>query len=214
MEEAYIELYQQFLRLRSLCLRQAALLHQLASTQKNQQGVPILNEELSDMVSIPVQCTQEIPVIFQEKPQPRTARADNSAAECGITHLSRNAGAHFDLLTDDMAKLSVDIPCQRKEDGMLEQMVSPLLTLDSSRLQGASSCESRPQGQTDHPGRDRTWHMMRIPATDSPSLSQSGGLLMSDVALQSDVCEFCQAIFPGDTTTRGEFLRHLYTHIT
>lgn len=59
----------------------------------------------------------------------------------------------------------------------------------------------------------------QMPVTDRRSLvndflSQCDGLLMSDVALQSHVCEFCQAVFPGDTTTRGEFLRHLYTHIT
>lgn len=39
MEEAYSELYQQFLRLRSLCLRQAALLHQLATALQKQQGL-------------------------------------------------------------------------------------------------------------------------------------------------------------------------------
>lgn len=44
--------------------------------------------------------------------------------------------------------------------------------------------------------------------------SQADGILMSDVALQSQICDFCQAVFPGDTSTRGDFLRHLYTHIT
>lgn len=39
MEEAYSELYQEFLRLRSLCLRQAALLHQLATALQKQQGL-------------------------------------------------------------------------------------------------------------------------------------------------------------------------------
>lgn len=38
MEEAYNELYQQFLHLKSLCLRQAALLHQLSTAQQKQQG--------------------------------------------------------------------------------------------------------------------------------------------------------------------------------
>lgn len=38
MEQAYSELYQQFLQLRSLCLRQAALLHQLTTTLQKQQG--------------------------------------------------------------------------------------------------------------------------------------------------------------------------------
>lgn len=65
----------------------------------------------------------------------------------------------------------------------------------------------------------KTLSCPQLPATDRPlltdgSLSHSDGLLMSDVALQSHMCDFCQAVFPGDTTTRGEFLRHLYTHIT
>lgn len=37
MEEAYSELYQQFLHLRTLCLRQAALLHQLTKTLQEQK---------------------------------------------------------------------------------------------------------------------------------------------------------------------------------
>lgn len=37
MEEAYSELYQQFLHLRTLCLRQAALLHQLTTTLREQK---------------------------------------------------------------------------------------------------------------------------------------------------------------------------------
>lgn len=38
MEEAYRELYEQFVHLRSLCLRQAALLHQLTTALQKQQG--------------------------------------------------------------------------------------------------------------------------------------------------------------------------------
>uniref|UniRef100_A0A3Q3RSW6 Uncharacterized LOC113130464 n=1 Tax=Mastacembelus armatus TaxID=205130 RepID=A0A3Q3RSW6_9TELE len=208
MEEAYIELYQQFLRLRSLCLRQAALLHQLTTALQKQQGP-----------HNPVRCTQETPVYFHEKPQPLTATLENPGAQCGVSRLSRNVGTYSDLLTEDMAKLSVDVTHQRKEDGMLEQLVAPLVTLDTSRLQGATFHEPRAPGQADHPGRSRAVHTVRMPVTDSPTLvgdflSQSGGLLMSDVVLQSHVCEFCQAVFPGDTTTRGEFLRHLHTHIT
>lgn len=63
---------------------------------------------------------------------------------------------------------------------------------------------------------DTMFNAMGMPVSDSPSPvtpSQSDGLLMSDVAFQSHVCEFCQAVFPGDTTTRGEFLRHLCTHV-
>lgn len=38
MEEAYNQLYQEFLRLRSLCLKQAALLRQLTTGPQSQQG--------------------------------------------------------------------------------------------------------------------------------------------------------------------------------
>ncbi|GAA6215635.1 uncharacterized protein LOC108898926 [Lates japonicus] len=216
MEEAYSELYQQFLRLRSLCLRQAALLHQLTAVLQKQQGAAVPNGELSDMMSIPVQCTQEIPVYFREKPQPLT---QNPAAQCGADCLSSNVGTFSDLLAEDMSRLCVDAPHRKKEDGRLEQNVAPLLTLDSSRWQGASSNELKNPGPADHPSRERTRHIPRMPMSDCPSLlcdflSQSDGVLMSDMALQSHVCDFCQAVFPGDTTTRGEFLRHLHTHIT
>lgn len=39
MEEAYIELYQEFLRLRSLCLKQAALLHELTTALQKEKGL-------------------------------------------------------------------------------------------------------------------------------------------------------------------------------
>ncbi len=203
------------------------------------------------MISIPVQCTQEIPACLHEKSQPLTATAHNSAAQCGIGRLSRNVGTFSDLLAEDMSRLYVDVPCQRKEDGNLEQTVAPLKSLDPSRLQGASSSVSKNPGRAGHLSGDRTMHTVRVgvftfqgfsnlssdftvfflnistscplclcqmPATDGPSqvmdcLSESDGMLMSDVALQSHVCEFCQAVFPGDSTTRGEFLRHLYTHV-
>ncbi|XP_040014899.1 uncharacterized protein zgc:113184 isoform X3 [Xiphias gladius] len=210
---------------------------------------------MCDMMSIPVQCTQEIPAYFHEKPRPLTAAAHNLEAQCDFNRYSRNMGIFSDALVEDMSKLCVDLPLQRKGDGKLEQKVAPLLTLDSSRRRGASSNESKNPGQADHPSRDRTLHTARVgvlsrqkshlwpwvlksvlglfhilhhkppvfycqmPVSDTPSLvgdffSQSGGLLVSDVALQSHVCDFCQAVFPGDTTTRGEFLRHLHTHIT
>ncbi|XP_034388956.1 uncharacterized protein zgc:113184 isoform X2 [Cyclopterus lumpus] len=172
MEEAYSELYQQFLQLRALCLRQAALLHQLTTALQKRQGDAVPNGELIDMMSIPVQCTQELAVSLH-----------------GM------------------------------EDGPLEQMVTPLLSWDFMGWQGASSSVSNHPGHTNHHSRDRTKHTVGMPSTDSPSLPRdllnpSDELLMSDVVLQSHVCEFCQAVFPGDAATRGEFLRHLYTHVT
>lgn len=209
MEEAYSELYEQFLRLRSLCLRQAALLHQLTTALQKQQGATVPNGEMNDMMSIPVQCTQEIP----EKPQPLTATALNPAAKCGVDWLSRNVGTFSDVLAEDMSKLCVDGPHQKKKNQELAQNIAPLLSLDSMKWPAASSSVSKNQLQADPLYRDRTMHTVRMPLSDSPLLVDDG-LLMSDVALQSHICEFCQAVFPGDTTTRGDFLRHLHTHLT
>uniref|UniRef100_A0A673BWY0 Uncharacterized protein n=1 Tax=Sphaeramia orbicularis TaxID=375764 RepID=A0A673BWY0_9TELE len=171
MEEAYTQLYQEFLRLRSLCLKQAALLHQLTTALQKQQGASVPNGELSDTMSIPVQCTPEIPTCLLEKPLPLAAAAHNPAAQCGVQCPSKNVGTFSDLLAQDMFKLCVDV--HGKDDRKPDPNPSSLLFQDAS-----------------------------------------DALLMSDIALQSHVCEFCQAVFPGDTTTRGEFLRHLYTHIT
>lgn len=110
-------------------------------------------------MSIPVQCTQEIPVYFREKPQPLT---QNPAAQCGIDCLSSNMGTFSDLLAEDMSRLCMNAPHRRKGDGELELNVAPLLTLDSSRWQGASSNELKNPGPADHPGRERTRHTVRV----------------------------------------------------
>ncbi|XP_018102989.1 TRAF family member-associated NF-kappa-B activator-like [Xenopus laevis] len=35
----------------------------------------------------------------------------------------------------------------------------------------------------------------------------------SDVGLSSQICEFCQAIFPAGAATKGEYLRHITGHV-
>uniref|UniRef100_A0AAQ5XQW1 UBZ1-type domain-containing protein n=1 Tax=Amphiprion ocellaris TaxID=80972 RepID=A0AAQ5XQW1_AMPOC len=179
MEDAYNELYQQFLCLRSLCLRQASLLHQLTAALQKQQGL--------DMMSIPVQCTREVPVYPLEKPQLLTAATQNPAAQ-GIILVDTG------LWAQQWLSIFNNPSCVHMYSSVF--LLCPSLTSSSSPV-----C------------------LRQAPLTNSPSLaadsmSQPGGPLMSDVALQSHVCEFCQAVFPGDTTTRGEFLRHLYTHVT
>ena len=209
------------------------------------------NGEGGDMMSIPVQCTQEIPECLLENPQPLTATAHSAAAQCCVVdRLSRNVGTFSDLLAEDMSKLCMEGPHRTKVKQESGQSVAPLLTVDSWMWQGASSNASGNALQADHLCGDVAMRTVRVGvftrqgqwlsdlsllllktsmspplclcqmlATDRPSLpadlrTLSDGMLMSDVALQSNVCEFCQAAFPGDTTTRGEFLRHLYTHIT
>lgn len=218
MEEAYNELYQQFLRLRSLCLKQAALLHQLTTALQKQQGASIPNGEFSNVMSVPVQFTDEIPAYLLENPQTLTSVTQIPAAQCGADYFSRNTKSFPDLLADDMSKLCVDVPSQRKESVKAENKFPLLLPLDSLGCHGASSNESRNSKQN-HPAGDRTLHTIRMPVMDCCNLINdfqggSGGAMLSDVALQSHICEFCQAVFPGHTTTRGEFLRHLNTHVT
>ncbi|XP_074531248.1 uncharacterized protein LOC141794715 [Halichoeres trimaculatus] len=233
MEEAYSELYQQYLRLRSLCLKQAALLHQLTAALQKQQGAdhkqchtnahcdmtergaPIPDRESGERAT-QVQSTQETPVCLHEKPQQLTTSAHGPAAHCGIDGPHGHAGTFHDLLAKDMSKLCLDLPLQRKEDKNLEQNIAPLLSVDSPGWQGASF---KTLDQAVHLGGDKTMLTKMMPLPGGSTLVDdfpcpSSGMLVSDVALQSHVCDFCQAVFPGNTTTRGEFLRHLHTHIT
>lgn len=190
MEEAYNELYQQFLRLRSLCLKQAALLHQLTTALQKQQGLhmkqttalftqlishdalntqtaifcagaSVSNGEFSHVMSVPVQFTHEIPAYLLEKPQILTSETQIPAGRCGIDCHSRNVNSFPDLLTDDMSKLCVDMPSQRKEAVQAENKFPLLLPLDSSRFYGESSNESKNSKQRD-PGGDRTLHAIRV----------------------------------------------------
>ncbi|XP_017271312.1 uncharacterized protein zgc:113184 isoform X2 [Kryptolebias marmoratus] len=203
MEEAYNELYQQFLRLRSLCLKQAALLHQLTTALQQQQGASAFNGEVSDLISIPLQRSHDIPSSLYEKPQPLRAGLPDPAEPCRVEHPSSTA-----LLAEDMSKLGVDVPYHRKQNENTEKISSFKLTSDSSGYLGASfgKFKFEQNGSVE----DRVQYTPRV----GELLSQAGGALMSDVALHSHVCEFCQAVFPRDSTTKGEFLRHLCTHVT
>lgn len=67
-------------------------------------------------------------------------------------------GIFSDLLAEDMSKLCVDVPRQGKQDGTLEKMVAPLLSLDVTRCQGASSDVSNTPGRAAHCRGDRTKH--------------------------------------------------------
>ncbi|XP_070405396.1 uncharacterized protein zgc:113184 isoform X2 [Nothobranchius furzeri] len=181
MEEAYNQLYQQFLSLRSLCLKQAALLHQLTTALQKQQGAPVL--------------------IGEEKSQLLKA-----AEQCRVDHPYRKVGTVSSLLAEDMSKLSMDTPSQVF-----------MLTSDPSRYLGASSIKLK--SDENPPVEDKAQRTARMPMTGcsyqvDDLLNQAGAAMMSDVVLHSHVCEFCQAVFPGDSTTSGEFLRHLHTHIT
>ncbi|KAM4613932.1 uncharacterized protein ACJ7VT_011941 isoform 1-T3 [Polymixia lowei] len=221
MEDAYTELYREFLRLRSLCLKQAVLLQQLSTALQTRQGPVVTEGGVDNMVSIPVQCTQESPVHLHEGPEPLIATAQHLTQQNGVDCFPRRVPTFSDLLAEDMGNLCLDVPHQRKEDEKVEHKPPPFLAPDLPGWNGASasSCVSQNPRQADHPATDGTLQTHRMPWAcgpflDSEFLSQTGGMFMSELALQSQVCEFCQAVFPGDTATRGAFLRHLYTHIT
>lgn len=130
----------------------------------------------------------------------------------------------------DISKLAVHAGCHSHENQETAQNVPPLRSLEPSRWPGGR--DSRPTlpakvGFIPDPKchllckHDHCPHgpvlsvLPQALATNMADVfpSQADGILMSDVTLQSHVCDFCQAVFPGDTSTRGDFLQHLYTHI-
>lgn len=115
------------------------------------------------MMSIPVQCTQEIPACLLENPQPLTATAHNAEAQCcGADRLPRNVGTFSDLLAEDMSKLYMEGPPRTKVKQELGQNVAPLLSVDSLMWQGASSNASRNVLQADHLCGDVAMHTVRV----------------------------------------------------
>ncbi|KAI5622922.1 hypothetical protein C0J50_17429 [Silurus asotus] len=60
MEEAYTALYQEFLRLQLLCLKQAEMLRHLTEALRRQQGVtPVFNGNFEDLYSETVPCSRD-----------------------------------------------------------------------------------------------------------------------------------------------------------
>ncbi|XP_061689398.1 uncharacterized protein zgc:113184 [Syngnathoides biaculeatus] len=191
MEAAYKELYQEFVRLRSLCLRQAALLHRLMTTLQEAKGAS--NGDLTG------NCIQEIPVHFQGN----TISTHNPAAPSDLYAFLPNENTTH-LLAEDMSKLSMKLSYGKAQQKMSlgQDSLTNKFPCDAPSERGSHHQKSTKMSQSDR----------QLLGFDLPSLP--GRLLMSDVTLQSNVCDFCQAVFPGYTTTKGEFLQHLHNHIT
>ncbi|XP_061641718.1 uncharacterized protein zgc:113184 [Phyllopteryx taeniolatus] len=189
MEAAYRELYQEFVRLKSLCLRQAALLHRLMTTLQEAKGAS--NGDLS------AKRIQEIPVHFQGN----TISAHNPTAQSDLYARPPNENTSH-LLAEDMSKLSMKASYDKAQQKM---------SLAQDSLTNRFSCDPPSEGGS-HQNSRMSLSDCQFLGFDLPSLP--GRLLMSDVTLQSHVCDFCQAVFPGHTTTRGEFLQHLHNHVT
>uniref|UniRef100_A0A671PSI5 Uncharacterized LOC107683652 n=1 Tax=Sinocyclocheilus anshuiensis TaxID=1608454 RepID=A0A671PSI5_9TELE len=183
MEEAYAALYQEFVRLQSLCLKQAAIIQHLSDTIQRQQGLataPTRNFE-NFLLCILYVCF---------------------SAGNDLSHIDRGL---------DKLHLNLDMPDQKQDNHDKAVFHYPVKTEENSAWDDLRRVEQHYYANQTSQRLRRPWSSSFL---DSELVSQAGGLFMSGVTLQSQVCEFCHAVFPGHTSTRGEFLRHLTTHMT
>ncbi|CAM4733072.1 unnamed protein product [Leuciscus chuanchicus] len=198
MEEAYTALYQEFVRLQSLCLKQAAMLQHLSDTVQRQQESASL-----------CQCTAK-----ETGRQPHPAESHESQRHPTETHILNPQTAHDLSHIDrglDQLHLNLDMSDQKR--GSHDNVVfhNPVKTAENSAWDDLRKVEQHYYANQTSQRLRRPWSSSFL---DSELVSQAGGLFMSGMTLQSQVCEFCHAVFPGHTSTRGEFLRHLTTHMT
>ncbi|XP_041945901.1 uncharacterized protein zgc:113184 isoform X2 [Alosa sapidissima] len=216
MEDAYTALYQEFLRLRSICFKQATMLQHLTEVLNNQQGGIGDSENL---VSMPAQCSQgdlinfcsDAHELLLRRPLDQSAETNTTRGGGGVTAV---------LLTSGMDQLHLARPQHQASlgagavaglegpstsPGVIPSRAPPSIIGDLKRAEQ--------QWAENNPARARRpWSSSSF--LNSEWMSLTGGRVMSRVTVESQVCEFCQAVFPGHTTTRGEFLRHLTSHIT
>ncbi|KAG5836271.1 uncharacterized protein zgc:113184 isoform X1 [Anguilla anguilla] len=235
MEEAYEELYREFLRLRSLCLKQAALLRHLTQALAQQKAAAAApNADPRGPGAVPILCTEDKRGSTTEDWAQAMARLLPSAGQTRASTAAAGDGRAADVIAGGMDRLQLGSAeeCRGTETHRAATMgpsVSPGLNREPAPPDGPGD-ELQPEQQLrelfykavggingfdagDGTTQRRKPLWMFSSFLDSEMLSQGGGLMMSEVALHSQVCEFCHAVFPGNTTTRGDFLRHLTAHI-
>ncbi|XP_076861060.1 uncharacterized protein LOC143514111 isoform X2 [Brachyhypopomus gauderio] len=199
MEEAYTALYQEFLRLQSLCLKQAAMLQHLTEALRRQQGsAPVSNGDLEGGPFPVLSKNNELETFTCPEIQAKTSQLQNP-----IKHPRGMDSLQLKATWDQAREDSHDEAAYAGSQGQRG-------TLESSITDELRQVEEHWHSSQAAKQQRRPWSSSFL---NSELLSQAGGLLMSKVTLQSQVCEFCHAVFPGHTTTRGEFLRHLNTHV-
>ncbi|KAK2821674.1 hypothetical protein Q7C36_021017 [Tachysurus vachellii] len=280
MEEAYTALYQEFLRLQIICLKQAEMLQHLTEALRRQQGVaPVFNRNFEDLYAEPVQgrrvglemfnhtdyraqeahlhkqvAPTHTPEVHAHTPAAHThtsaahrhTLAAHTHTPAAHTHSSA-AHTHTPAAHTHTSAAHTHTSSLPPADITGDPVVSPLagafnrLHLEPAQEKeeedGAASasgwCETKERSIWDELRQvEQHWHSSQRPKQQqqhqqqhqrrlwsssfltSEMLSEMGGMLMSRVTLHSQVCEFCHAVFPGHTTTRGDFLRHLTTHIS
>ncbi|KAJ7999533.1 hypothetical protein DPEC_G00195410 [Dallia pectoralis] len=207
MEEAYTELYREFLKLRSLCLKQAALLQQLTETLKRRQGEATFSGELGAMPTNAIQCTQEIPGpvpvrpeppmvqrnIPAKQPEPPLVQIHNTATQHGVIAQSGAVGLLSGVLRQRLDRVHLDLACDGTEKKDVLKL-SPFIPVDKPGGNGETVPFSAlgDSKQADRFwGNDETREMFRMPSgfgsfLNSDFLRQTGGMMfMSEVALQS-----------------------------
>ncbi|XP_048029166.1 uncharacterized protein zgc:113184 [Megalobrama amblycephala] len=207
MEEAYAALYQEFVRLQSLCLKQAAMLKHLSDTVQRQQGLATAPARIFEN---PCHFTEEKMGHLLHPAECHESQRLNLAE----THILNSQSAH-DLSHIDrgLDKLHLNLDMLDLKQGSHDNAVfhNPVKTPENSAWDDLRKVEQHYHANQTSQRLRRPWSSSFL---DSELVSQAGGLFMSGVTLQSQVCEFCHAVFPGHTSTRGEFLRHLTTHMT
>ncbi|XP_051769212.1 uncharacterized protein zgc:113184 [Ctenopharyngodon idella] len=205
MEEAYAALYQEFVRLQSLCLKQAAMLKHLSDTVQRQQGLATTPARTFEN---PCQCTE-----LGHQPHP-AERHESQRLNLAETHILNPQIAHDLCHIDrglDKLHFNLDVPDQKQGSHDNAVLHNPVKMAENSAWDDLRKVEQHHHANQTSQRLRRPWSSSFL---DSELVSQAGGLFMSGVTLQSQVCEFCHAVFPGHTSTRGEFLRHLTTHMT
>ncbi|KAJ8260172.1 hypothetical protein GJAV_G00177920 [Gymnothorax javanicus] len=240
MEQAYKDLYREFLHLRSLCLKQAALLHHLTEALARQKAAaPASNRNTWTTGPSPNLLTEEKQGPSPEGCAQATGRVLPTAGQlknCTFTAFPAGDSCTADDIAGRLNKLRLSPGEQREGKGAQTRktattgpLAPPCLNKDMAAPTGPEDTRRLEQqlrelfykavgGINDFDVADSTTKKRKLlwkfsSFLDSEMLSQAGGLMMSDVALQSQVCEFCHAVFPGNTTTQGDFLRHVTTHI-
>ncbi|XP_060766750.1 uncharacterized protein zgc:113184 isoform X2 [Neoarius graeffei] len=210
MEEAYTALYQEFLRLQLLCLKQAKMLQHLTEALRRQQGVaPVFNGNVEDLYSEPVQYRHDGFTCAEGRAQ--AARAYTCAAQTHTPALHPAGDSVVSPLAGDLNRLHMEPVQEKVEIKGATSGSEQCKTEEHSILDELRQIEQHWHSSQTHKQQRRPWSSSFL---TSEMLSDAGGMLMSRVTLHSQVCEFCHAVFPGHTTTRGDFLRHLTTHIS
>ncbi|KAL1265411.1 hypothetical protein QQF64_003438 [Cirrhinus molitorella] len=179
MEEAYASLYQEFVRLQSLCLKQAAIIQHLSDTIQRQQGLataPARNFEK------PCQCTEE----NSEHPlHPEECHKQESLRHPIGPHIldpqPGNDLRHIDKGLNQL-HFNLDVPDEKQGNHDKAVFHNPVEATENGAWDDLRKVEQHYYANQTSQRLRRPWSSSFL---DSELVSQAGGLFMSGVTLQS-----------------------------